>query len=162
MSPYKKMNEEKPLSKTKLDEWLNAIHGTDYRWRDDNGNPVSSHGVVSVIAKRMGVNRRTVYRAKKKWAAIDEAIQDEKETLKDFAESKIYQHISRNNIAMTIFYAKTQMQDRGYVEKLIIEGRISLTLINDTIKALEDSGVDATDFFERARARALMDNASND
>ena len=45
-----------------------------------------------------------------------------KEEQKDFVESKMLQAIKADNVTLMIFYAKTQMKDRGYVERTELTG----------------------------------------
>jgi hypothetical protein len=57
------------------------------------------------------------------YPTVKEALDDAKEEMKDFTESKIYQGINEGNTALIIFYAKTQMKDRGYVERQETTGK---------------------------------------
>jgi transposase-like protein len=52
-----------------------------------------SGGVVSAIAARLGVQRSTVYSYAKKWAKVNEAIEEEREGLLDMAESVLFTNI---------------------------------------------------------------------
>ena len=107
-----------------------------------------SKGVISAIATRLGVTRKTVYNYIDRYATVKQAIADERESMKDYAEGKLYQHIKEDNLTALIFYLKTQASDRGYVERLRIEGNINLTVINDTIRALTDAGLDPAETFQ--------------
>jgi hypothetical protein len=79
-------------------------------------------GFVSQAAKQLGISRVQLYRILKAHPTVKEALDDAREEMKDFAESKIYQKISDGDTTMIIFYAKTQMKDRGYVERQEITG----------------------------------------
>jgi hypothetical protein len=80
-----------------------------------------SKGFVTQAAKSLGISRMQLYRIINKHPTVKEALDDAREEMKDFAESKIYQGINDGNTALIIFYAKTQMKDRGYVERQEID-----------------------------------------
>lgn len=81
-----------------------------------------SKGLVTIIAKRLGLSRTQVYNLRKKWATLDSAIEDERESMKDFTEGKLYENISKGKEASIFFYLKTQAKDRGYVERKELAG----------------------------------------
>ena len=91
----------------------------------------NSFGNITTIAKRLGVSRPTIYTYMKKWATVKNAIEEEKETAKDIVENRIMKRIIEGSDVMTIFYAKTQMKDRGYIEKQEFDhsGSVESTLI---------------------------------
>jgi len=89
------------------DEFIKAIEG--------------SGGFVTTIARRVGCSRTTVYNAMERYATVKQAIQDEKDSLKDMAEGELLKQIKGGNTTAVIFYLKTQAKDRGYVEKQEIE-----------------------------------------
>lgn len=106
-----------------------------------------SHGLVSVAAKKLGISRVTLHAMINKMPTVAEARNDAKEALKDFAESAIYQQIKDGNTTMIIFFAKTQMKDRGYIERQEVEhagpggGPIEFTQVEvqlDHNKSMED------------------------
>lgn len=76
-----------------------------------------SKGFVTTIAKRLGCTRANVYALMKKYPTVKEAVDDEREMLKDFAEGKLFKQIDAENMTAIIFYLKTQAKDRGYVER---------------------------------------------
>ncbi len=82
-------------------------------------------GFITQAAKQLGISRRQLHRLINAHPTIKEALVDAKEEMKDFAESKIYQGIKQGNATLIIFYAKTQMKDRGYVERQEIVGKDS-------------------------------------
>ncbi len=81
-----------------------------------------AHGFVSHAAKALGISRVQLYRIINAHPTVKEALEDAREEMKDFAESKIYQKIKDGDTTMLIFYAKTQMKDRGYVERQEVTG----------------------------------------
>lgn len=81
-----------------------------------------SRGFVTTIAKRLGCDRTHIYRLQKKYPTFAQAIIDERESLKDFAEGKLFTQIDEGNTTAIIFYLKTQVKDRGYVERQEMTG----------------------------------------
>ena len=76
-----------------------------------------TRGNISKIAEKVGCSRPTVYKAMKDWSTVADAIKEEKERFKDQMETTIEQKCLDGDTTMMIFYAKTQMRDRGYAEK---------------------------------------------
>ena len=77
-------------------------------------------GRIQASCEKARINRRTHYR----WIedpAFKKIVEEINESLKDFVEGKIITHIKSedNKVSadMCKFYAKTQMKDRGYVER---------------------------------------------
>jgi hypothetical protein len=81
-----------------------------------------SRGFVTTVAKRLGCSRTYVYKLIEKFSTFADAIKDEREGLKDFAEGKLMTEIDGGNITAIIFYLKTQAKDRGYVERQELTG----------------------------------------
>jgi hypothetical protein len=81
-----------------------------------------SRGFVSTIAKRLGCQRTYVYKLAEKFASVKQAIEEEREGVKDFAEGKLLEQINVGNITAIIFYLKTQGKDRGYIERQELSG----------------------------------------
>jgi len=81
-----------------------------------------SRGFVTVIAKRLGCTRSHAHVLINKYPTVKQALHDERETLKDFAEGKLFGQIDEGNTTAIIFYLKTQAHDRGYRERREITG----------------------------------------
>lgn len=79
-------------------------------------------GFITQAAKRLGISRRQLHRLINKHPTVKEALTDAREEMKDFTEGKMYQKIADGDTTMIIFYAKTQMKDRGYVERQEVTG----------------------------------------
>lgn len=85
-------------------------------------------GIVSTACEFAGVARTTHY----EWMKTDEdykkRVDDIKELKKDFVETMMLTRIKEGSDAMLIWYSKTQMRDRGFVEKLQLqhEGQMEL------------------------------------
>lgn len=86
-------------------------------------------GIVSSACKAAGLSRLTYYRFYNEDPEFREKADDIKELQKDFAESLILKKMKEGDTAMIIFYAKTQMKDRGYTERKEITGKDGEDLI---------------------------------
>lgn len=86
-------------------------------------------GIVSSACKAANVSRMTYYRYYNEDPEFREKADDVKELQKDFAESLILKKMKEGDTTMIIFYAKTQMKDRGYTERKEITGKDGEDLI---------------------------------
>ena len=92
-------------------------------------------GAISISCERCGISRAAYY----KWINEDkefaEAVHAISEKQKDFVESQLLKRIQDGSDAAIIFYAKTKMKDRGYVEKVEVEGNnthdVTVRIIRD-------------------------------
>lgn len=93
-------NTRRHLTKEAL---LNAIKG--------------SFGIVSVIARKIGCERNTVYEwLHKKDPEIEKAFKEEREAIIDLSESKLVQKVNDGSESMIALVLKTLGKDRGYIE----------------------------------------------
>lgn len=78
-------------------------------------------GIVGPAAKMVGVHRSTHYN----WLKDDAGYADEVDRIIedsfDFVEGKMLEEINGGNTIMTIFYAKSKMKSRGFVERTEVE-----------------------------------------
>lgn len=81
-----------------------------------------SKGLVTIAAKRLACSRMTVLRYVERYPAVKEALNDSREALKDYAESRLLRRIEADDIVAIIFFLKTQAKDRGYVERHQVTG----------------------------------------
>lgn len=81
-----------------------------------------SLGVVSDACDIAKISRQTYYNYLED-EEFAKQVEDVAEIAFDFVESKIYQQIAEDNTTMIIFYAKTKMKKRGYVERREITGK---------------------------------------
>lgn len=89
----------------------------------------NTSAIVSSACKQAGVSRMTYYRWYNEDTDFKEKADDIKELQKDFAESLILKKMKEGDTSMIIFYAKTQMKDRGYTERNEITGKDGEDLI---------------------------------
>jgi|TARA_Y100000034_G_C6782557_1_gene349895 hypothetical protein len=92
-------------------------------------------GIVTTACKLVGVDRGTFYRYVNEDEDFAKAVKDVENITFDFVESQLHKQIKDNNTASTIFYAKTKMKNRGYVERQEITGADSGEV---TIKVIHD------------------------
>jgi len=76
-----------------------------------------SKGFVTIIGKRLGCSARHVYNLLDKYPTAREALENERESMKDFAEGQLFKRIEGGDTTAIIFYLKTQAKERGYVER---------------------------------------------
>jgi transposase-like protein len=91
-----------------------------------------SYGIVSVIAKKLGCERKTVYRWLEKNEEVKAAFISERETIIDLGEVKLVKRINEGSESMIALVLKTLGKDRGYVE-----GRLK-SLDDDKINKLKE------------------------
>lgn len=77
-----------------------------------------SKGMVQVVADRLGCEWHTAKRYIEQYEETKIAFQNENESMIDFAESKLFQAISEEDLTAIIFYLKTKGKNRGYIEKV--------------------------------------------
>ena len=83
---------------------------------------MKSGGLVSYAAEILGCTRSTVYNYINDNDVCKEAKVDAKEKKHDFVEGKLMELIKGGNVTAVIFYCKTQLKERGYVERQEITG----------------------------------------
>lgn len=82
----------------------------------------NSSGIVATACKAAGISRFTFYDWKKTDPEFAEKVEDIMELQKDFCEALILKKMKDGDTTMIIFYAKTKMKDRGYVERQEVTG----------------------------------------
>jgi transposase-like protein len=81
-----------------------------------------AQGNVSHAARLLGCDRGTVYNYIHKYQTVEAALDEARESMLDYVESKLLEAISGGNITAMIFYLKTQGRNRGYVERQEVTG----------------------------------------
>ena len=82
-----------------------------------------SSGMISTAAKKFGINRQTVFNRMHEDPDFAQGIEDVKESVKDFGEAALLTKIKEGDTSAIIFFAKTQLKDRGYCERVEISGK---------------------------------------
>ena len=99
-------------------------------------------GAVSLSCERCQVARATYYKWLREDKDFAEAVVSVSEKQKDFVEAQLLKRIQDGSDAAIIFYAKTKMKDRGYVEKVEVEGNNTLDV---TVRIIRDGNrIEAT------------------
>jgi hypothetical protein len=80
-----------------------------------------SLGIIAPAAKAANVGRRTVYDWLRDDPEFKKVFEEVKEDQKDFVESALLKKVKNEDTTAIIFYSKTQMKDRGYIEKTEIQ-----------------------------------------
>lgn len=98
---------------------------------------ISSKGIVTNICKGLQISRQAFYERVNKDEELLEALQDSREEIIDFAETKLIELIRNGNASAIFFYLKTVGKDRGYIEKQEIDQN------NRTVNIIEVPAIDA-------------------
>lgn len=80
-----------------------------------------SLGIVTPAAEMAGINRVTHYRWMKDDPEYAKMVRDIEDIQFDFVETKLLENVKAGNVVAQIFYAKTKMKSRGYVERVEVE-----------------------------------------
>lgn len=86
-------------------------------------------GIVASTCRACNISRFTFYKWYHDDSEFAEKVDDVKELQKDFAESLILKKMKEGDTTMIIFYAKTQMKDRGYTERQELTGKDGADLL---------------------------------
>jgi len=76
-----------------------------------------SGGVVSTIARKLGVDWHTAKAWIEKSKATERAYADEEETILDMADSKLYEAIKSGDLSAVKWIQSTKGKNRGYVQR---------------------------------------------
>ena len=83
----------------------------------------NSFGLVATTCRKAGISRSTYYKWRKEDTDFANKADEVRELQKDAVEALILKKMKCGDTAMLIFYAKTQMKDRGYVERTEVVGK---------------------------------------
>jgi len=79
---------------------------------------IKAKGFISQAAAILQCDTSTVYSYLKRYPELNNVLKEQRETMLDFAESKLMEAISKGNLTAIIFFLKTQGRSRGYYEKI--------------------------------------------
>ena len=77
-----------------------------------------SNGIILIIAQRLKVDRKTITNYLKRYPELKELIDEEKENIIDFAESKLIKRIQEEDAWAIKFFLINQGQARGYGKEI--------------------------------------------
>mgnify|MGYP001354216675 CR=1 FL=1 len=86
-------------------------------------------GIISASCRAANISRFTFYKWYNEDTEFAEKVDDVKEMQKDLCEAQILKKMKDGDTTMLIFYAKTQMKDRGYSERIETTGKNGEPLI---------------------------------
>jgi len=94
-----------------------------------------SAGIISTIAKRIGCDWHTAKKYIVNYPTIQQAYQDECETVTDLAEAKLIEAIQGSDLSAIKYYLSTKGKHRGYVERQEVTGadggKLLVEYVND-------------------------------
>ena len=79
-------------------------------------------GINTQAVKKVGIDRTTPYRWMKEDEAFALSVQEKRNVVLDFAETKLFELVNENHPSAIIFLLKTLGKERGYVERHEITG----------------------------------------
>lgn len=94
---------------------------------------------VSSTCTALGINRTTFYNWRKQNSKIDEQLTSVEESVIDFAESKLVEHINDGDTTCLIFFLKTKGKNRGYIERF--EQNLTVNPFMELMQAATSSDV---------------------
>ena len=74
-------------------------------------------GNISETCKAMNIDRGTFYDWRDKHADFKQAVLDADEAKYDWVESQFFKRMQESSDTILIWYSKTQMKRRGYIER---------------------------------------------
>jgi predicted transcriptional regulator len=74
-------------------------------------------GILTLVARELGCTRQTVHNYVKRYPTIAAAVQEERDSLLDLAEGKLFEQVNKGNMTAIIFTLKTLGKHRGYIER---------------------------------------------
>jgi len=92
---------------------------------------LKAKGLQSYAGKLLGVTSARVSQYVKQWPNLRKTIEQADEDMKDFAQDTLYELIRDKNIPATIFYLKTKVQNRGFIERPQFQGDFTVRIQYD-------------------------------
>src|SRR3990167_6133961 len=79
-------------------------------------------GILTLAARDLHCTRQTVHNYVNRYPTIKAAMDDERDSLLDMAEGKLFEQVRKGNMTAIIFTLKTLGKHRGYVERQEVSG----------------------------------------
>ena len=74
-------------------------------------------GFLTVAARSLGCISLTVLNYIERYPDLKQVIKEEREKMKDYAETTLLSKIQKGDVACLLFFLKCQAKERGYVER---------------------------------------------
>ena len=91
---------------------------------------------ITATCTALNISRKTFYEWKSKKKKLAEALEEVEESVLDWAESKLQEHINNNDLQALIFFLRTKGKKRGYVEKT--ESDVNINAFQKLMEETED------------------------
>ncbi len=91
---------------------------------------------ITSTCAALGISRKTFYEWREKKKKLAEVLDEVDESILDFAESKLVEHINNNDLQALIFFLRTKGKKRGYVEKT--ESDVNINAFEKLMQDVED------------------------
>lgn len=91
---------------------------------------------ITATCTALGISRKTFYEWKEKKKKLAEGLEEVDESILDWAESKLKEHIDSNDLQALIFFLRTKGKKRGYVEKT--EADVNINQFEKLMQETED------------------------
>lgn len=85
-------------------------------------------GFVATAAQNLGISHTTLYLMLEHEPKLAQALEAVRERTKDFVESKLMVAIEQGKTAEILFFLKTQVRDRGYIENPITQSQTKIII----------------------------------
>lgn len=91
---------------------------------------------VSSTCAALNISRQTFYEWKDKDPKLKAALDEEDESMLDWAETKLIEQVNDGNLTALIFFLKTKGKKRGYVEQF--DANVTTNPFEQLMKELPD------------------------
>ena len=93
-----------------------AKHQRAYKWTKEEvlERVKGSFGVLTVIQKKLGINRDTLRKYRKRWHEVDEAIKEERGYFMGLAESRLVKQVEAGNLEAIKYVLSHLGKDDGW------------------------------------------------
>ena len=91
---------------------------------------------ITATCSALGISRKTFYEWREKKKKLAEGLEEVDESILDWAESKLKEHIDNDDLQALIFFLRTKGKKRGYVEKT--ESDVNINAFEKLMQDTED------------------------
>lgn len=103
-------------------------------------------GNVTAVCQALNINRTTFYRWLEKDKELKRIVDEQQESLIDFAESRLFQNIKDGDTTSIIFYLKTKGRNRGYVEQTDLRVHQEIVQITTVLSTDQTTTIDLNEY----------------